>query len=124
MATYPEGINGDNVEYHTADFLYGNVLIKTPWQGPDVDIREHQKEANASMEVSKFLGFNIDSTPVSNELTACKNVVDQYKPQLSAGAVEDVDKTYNEFIDALYAAGMQKILDAYNEQLQAWLAEQ
>lgn len=124
MATYPEGINGDNVEYHTADFLYGNVLIKTPWQGPDVDIREHQKEANASMEVSKFLGFNIDSTPVSNELTACKNVVDQYKPQLSAGTVEDVDKTYNEFIDALYAAGMQKILDAYNEQLQAWLAEQ
>ena len=46
------------------------------------------------------------------------------RDRLSAGTVEDVDKTYNEFIDALYAAGMQKILDAYNEQLQAWLAEQ
>ena len=123
MGTYPEGVAPESA-YHTMDFLYGNRLLITPWEGDAVDIRDQQKAANEQVAPSKYLGFAVDTSEVANTIAACKTVVDQYKPQLSSGSVEDVDATYAEFIDALYAAGMQDILDAYQAQLDAWLAAQ
>lgn len=32
-AAYPEGVTEDTVEYHTADFLYGNYFLCYPWSG-------------------------------------------------------------------------------------------
>lgn len=119
--TYPEGVTNDTVQYHTADFLYGNIFAVTPWEGEDPDIREQQKEANGNAELSPFFGFAVDSTPVSTQLAACKNVVDQYKPTLSAGVAGDVDATYEEFKAALDKAGMQDILEEYQKQLDTWL---
>ena len=51
-----------------------------------------------------------------------KNVVDTYYPPLCAGTVSDVDGQYQTFIDELYGAGMQTLLDTYQEQLDEWLA--
>ena len=120
--TYPEGVTADTVQYHTADFLYGDRLGVTPWEGDGADIRERQQAGNEATEASPFLGFSVDSSEVSSELAACKNVIDQYKPQLSAGTVEDVDATLEQFTSALSAAGMDKILETYQAQLDAWLA--
>ena len=123
QACYPEGVTSDSVQYHTADFLYGDRLMVTPWEGSDLDIREQQEKTNQDMEKSKYLGFSVDSTEVSSEMTACTNIVTQYYPQLTSGNAEDVEATYKEFIDKLYEAGMQTVLDAYQTQLDAWLAE-
>lgn len=117
--TYPEGVSSDNVQYHTGDFLYGNRLKVTPWEGEGADVRERQKKGNDEMEKSVFFGFSVDTTPVSSQITACKNVIDQYKPQLSAGIAEDVDATYEQFKSSLAAAGMDKILEEYQSQLDA-----
>lgn len=121
--TYPEGVTSDTVQYHVGDFLYGNRLATTPWEGDGADIRERQKEGNESVEMSKYFGFSVNSAEVSTEVTACKNVIDQYKPQLSAGSVDDVDATYEEFMTALSAAGIDKVIENYQAQLDAWLAE-
>lgn len=124
LACYPEGVTSDTVQYHTADFLYGDRLMVTPWEGSDTNIREEQEKTNKEMEQSKYLGFSVDSTEVSAEMTACTNLWAQYYPQLTSGIAEDTEATYQEFIDKLYEAGMQKILDTYQEQLDTWLAEQ
>lgn len=124
MADYPEGADSTSV-YHMQDFMFGNTLQITPWAGDDPDVREHAREANANLEASPFFGFAVDSTPVTNEIVAVKNVVDQYKPGLMSGSLtDDVDGKLQEFVDELYAAGMQDILDEYQSQLDAWLAEQ
>ena len=120
--TYPDGVTADTVLYHTADFLYGNRLNVTPWEGDGVDVRERQAAGNASVTPSKYLGFSVDSTVVSTEISACKNVVDKYKPQLSSGSVDDVDAVYQAFVSELSAAGMDKILETYQAQLDEWLA--
>ena len=122
--TFPDGVDASTVQYHNADFLYGNRLLCTPWEGDGADIREQQKKENDEAQISKYFGFAVDTSSLTSEITACKNVVDQYKPQLSSGIVEDVDATYNEFIDSLKAAGMDKIIQEYQKQLDAWLAEQ
>lgn len=122
--TYPEGVTADSVQYHTADFLYGNKLTVTPWEGDGADVRERQEESNEKAEKSKYFGFSVDSSDIVNEVTACKNVVDQYKPQLSSGSVDDLDSTYDEFLASLKAAGMDKIIETYQAQLDEWLAQQ
>ena len=47
----------------------------------------------------------------------------EYQKQLAFGAVADLDASIKEFNDKLYAAGLQDIMDAKQEQLNAWLAE-
>ena len=48
--------------------------------------------------------------------------MDTYYPPLSAGTVEDVDGQLETFVNELYGAGMQTILDTYQAQLDEWLA--
>jgi len=122
--TYPEGVTADTVTYHTADFLYGDRLLVTPWEGEGADIREKQAASNETAEKSKYFGFTVDSTDVSTEYAACKNVIDQYKPLLSSGSEDDLESTYEQFKSELEAAGIQTIIDTYQAQLDEWLAQQ
>ena len=124
MACFPEGKGPDNT-YHTADFFYGNRLEIIPWEGQPVDIRQQMKDANEKTEMSEFFGFTVDSEKVATQVTAVKTVVDEYKPALSAGSLtDDVDGKVAEMIQKMYDAGLQDILDEYQSQLDAWLAEQ
>ena len=75
------------------------------------------------MERSKFLGFSVSTDEVAETIANVKMVVDQYKPGLMSGSVDDVDAAYKAMIDGMYAAGFQDILDNYQAQLDAWLAE-
>ncbi len=124
LADYPEGVTAENVQYHIADFLYGNRLNVTPWAGNDPDVRQKQQEANEAAEVSPYLGFNIDNTGMETTLTACSNVFEKYKKTvLSGSSSKDFETYYNEFLDELTAAGVDELVSAYQEQLDAWLAE-
>ena len=124
LADYPEGVTAENVQYHIADFLYGNRLNVTPWAGNDPDVRQKQQEANEAAEVSPYLGFNIDNTGMETTLTACSNVFEKYKKTvLSGSSSKDFETYYNEFLDELTAAGVNELVSAYQEQLDAWLAE-
>ncbi|MCI8894770.1 MAG: extracellular solute-binding protein [Lachnospiraceae bacterium] len=123
MADYPEGVTADTVAYHTADFLNGNQFITIPWAGDANDIRQQQKTSLENSPISKYLGFAFDQSEVQNEITACFNVSEQYKKGLAAGSM-DYEVTYSEFTAALEAAGIDKIVAAYQEQLNAWLEAQ
>lgn len=124
-ADYPEGVTSETVQYHTSDFLYSNRLETIPWTGDGAEtIREEQKAANATLEISKYFGFAVDSTEVSNTITAVKDVVDAYYPSLCAGSTSDPERVMAEFVEKLYAAGMQELVDTYQAQLDEWLAQQ
>lgn len=122
-ATYPEGVTAETAEYHMNDFLYGDILSITPWEGSGEDVREQQAAKNEEVEASKYMGFAIDNTKVANQVTACQNVSNEYKPMLSAGVYgADTETKYNEYIAALEAAGINDIIAEYQSQLDAWLA--
>lgn len=99
MAEYPEGVTAENVQYHIADFLYGNRLNVTPWTGNAPDIRKIQQAANDAAEVSPYLGFI-----------------------LSGSGSQDFDTYYQKFLDELTAAGVDDLVSVYQDQLDAWLA--
>ena len=124
MAAYPEGVDSTNTTYHH-DFgwCYPNQFVGHPWAGNDADIWEQYDEYNASNIRSMAFGFNFDSTVVSNEISACDTVYQQYYRDLSFGAI-DPEANIDAFNDALYGAGLQTIMDEKQAQLDAWLAEQ
>jgi len=121
-AAFPEGVDATTVSYHTADFLYGNQFLVYPWEGQGADFREVAKANLDEAGVSKYVGFSADTSSITNELSQLTNVIDQYKPSLESGAADPA--VYDEFIQAMEAAGVDKVIEAYQTQLDAWLAEQ
>lgn len=124
MAAYPEGIDASNSGYHN-DFgwAYPNQFAGHPWVGNEPDIWEQYKEYNAGLLRSKAFGFTFDPTPVTDYVAACTSTYDAYDNDLNFGAI-DPETGIKEMNDALYANGLQNIMDEKQAQLDAWLAEQ
>ncbi len=120
MADYPEGVTAETVLYHTADFLNGNQFITVPWAGSDPNLRQQQKESLENSPVSKYLGFSFDQTGYEQKITDCYNTGETYRKVLASGSV-DYESTYAEFTAALEKSGINDIIAAYQEQLDAWL---
>ncbi len=121
-ATFPEGVTTETVPYHQADFLYGNQFITTQWEGAVVT-REAQKNATESAKRSKYFGFQISNDGLENTVTACYNVEQQYIATLMSGAAgNNWEQTLTDFQNSLKQAGIDDLISAYQEQLDAWLA--
>jgi ABC-type sugar transport system, periplasmic component len=124
MAAYPEGIDASNVGYHNDfGFAYPNQFAGYPWVGNSPTIWDDYKVYNAEMMVSKAFGFTFDSRVIAAEEAQLNSVYDQYYKDIAFGAV-DVETGIKEFNDALYAAGLQKVMDEKQKQLDEWLAKQ
>lgn len=72
-----------------------------------------------SVEVP-ILGYTFDQSAVETEIAAVTNVANEYALALSTGAAPE--GALDEFLAELETAGMQKIVDEANAQLDAFLA--
>lgn len=121
VAKYPEGVTPDKVAYHTADFLYGNQFLVTPWDGNEANARDIELASFKSAALSPFLGFSCDTTKVANQLTAINNVLGEFKGGLESGVLGM--KEYDAFIKKLKDAGIDQVVAEYQTQLDAWKAQ-
>lgn len=108
--------------YRAADYLFGNQFITLPWEGQPADFREKQMEAFQSAEISPYLGFSAQLSEITNEISACSVVINEYLPSLDCGVA--AEGIYDEFLQKLDKSGVSKIVDQYQRQLDKWLAEQ
>ncbi len=122
-ADYPDGVSADNVGYHNKDFLMGNYFLAAPWAGNGYgsDFRSVAEAELKKAPVSPYLGFNADTSDLTNEIAAVTNVMNEYINNIRSGAFDDA--MYEEFQNALNEAGMQKIVDTYQQQLNEWLSK-
>lgn len=119
MACYPEGINEGNCGYHLVDFLAGNQFLVYPWDGQEKDLREQAAKEMDEAGVSPYLGFTIDTSMLTNEISACTNTTKEFVPALGSGSAEL--SSYDDLLTKLEASGAQKIIDECQKQLEAWL---
>lgn len=119
---YPEGMTVETKTYdNTIGWEWGNMLIGYTWQGDEATLHEDMVAFNESALRSKALGFTFDSSNVQNELTACRNVAAKYAIGLEFGKL-DPETTLPLFIQELKDAGIDTIIAAEQEQLDAWAA--
>ena len=98
----------------------GNVRILPPTDQQGVDFWDRFSAYYDSAETVPCKGFIFDSSVVGDEAAAVANVYSAYAFNLCAGAV-DVETELPKFLDELQTAGIDKIVDAANEQLAAYL---
>ena len=67
------------------------------------------------------MGWVFNSAPVANEITACTNVIKEYAYGLEVGAV-DVDEVLPKFQQALKDAGIDRVIEEKQKQIDEWLA--
>ena len=80
-------------------------------------------ENNNSARVPSHMGFVVDTTPITNEIAACNNVVAEYANTLAKGqydSQEAVDAAVDAFNEKLEANGLSKILEEIQSQIDAW----
>lgn len=123
IINYPEGKDDTNT-YHLAEgWQLFNQFEMYIWDGDSPDIWEETKAMNDSALKSKAFGFTYDSTTVTNELAALSNVKAQYAPALGSGSVNP-EEVLPKFIEELKKAGIDKVVETKQEQLDQWLSEQ
>ncbi|TCL58045.1 carbohydrate ABC transporter substrate-binding protein (CUT1 family) [Kineothrix alysoides] len=102
----------------------GNVTLLPPQEGEGKDF--FTKVFIPYYEGAKAIpafGYQFDPTSVETELATLANVGEQYALALSVGSV-DPATALPEFLDKLEAAGMSKVVDEANVQLDAYFANE
>lgn len=104
---------------YSSEFIEGvNYLDKY-----DVNPYEQSKRINDTAYKSDVLGFTFDETKVATYISQCKATASTYLREFSTGIHGDnVMTKYNEFISKMEQAGMSKIIEEKQRQLNEWLA--
>ena len=90
----------------------------------DADYWELLKHHNDWAFYPKSYGFMWDSSDYSTEITALTNAYETYRATLETGSegAANVESTLEALNNALYAAGLEDVMAAKQEQLDEWLA--
>lgn len=92
-------------------------------QGNPADLWEQYEAFNEGSIESVASGFTFDTAPVSTEYTAVTNVYNQYQKTIEFGFA-DPETSIDEMNAAMKTAGLDKIIEEKQRQLDEWLALQ
>ncbi len=122
VISIPAGADANNRTYNPgAQWELGNQFLNFLWDNEDPKKWDKFKEFNSKGIKSPALGFSLNSEPVKNEIAAVNNVNKQFRPALSAGAVDPAEMI-SKYQDKLKSAGIDKIIAEKQKQLEAFLA--
>ena len=119
VADYIPG--NENPSYHLFDYSVPNQFLVYPWAPAKADFRTLSEENFLKAEASPYLGMVVDLSEVVNEVAAVTTVYNEYNIQIGSGLASE--ELVQEYIDKLYDAGAQKIIDAYQAAVDAWNAQ-
>ena len=119
---FPEGVTAQSCGYHqNFGFALPNQFNSHVWAGNDVNVWDQYKEFRNNAQTSMAYGFTPDLSEYVDQVAALTEVFNQYDTMIATGSV-DPDTEIQKYNDALYAAGLQDIMDAKQKQLDEWLA--
>lgn len=119
IAEYIPG--NENPAYHLNDFMVPNMFLLTPWDGNSIDFYEKSKTDMETAELSPYLGFVADINDVSLEVASVTNVINEYDRRVRTGLISELE--LEEYINKLYSAGADRLIQSYQKQLNAWISE-
>ncbi|MGB8455970.1 MAG: ABC transporter substrate-binding protein [Anaerocolumna sp.] len=119
---YADGLDSSSTGYSSVGWAWPNEQITSVWNGSDPNVWEELSKFNASAKASPAKGFAWNNANVLNEVTACQNVVNKYENSLDCGCL-DPEVALPQMNEDLKAAGIEKIMEEKQAQLDAWLAD-
>ena len=113
-----ELIEGSQYSYGSGAWKFGNQFDSWTIPGQDEDVWEVTEAFNNSAIPSPIAGFVADLSEFQTELTQINSVQAEYK--LGCYTCDDIDAFLAERNAKFETAGLQKVIDAVQEQLDAW----
>ena len=118
---YVDGTDVSSCTYHDQLGACANSTLRALWCTQNPDLYELTEDGNKNAEKSVAMGFVFDSSNVINEVTQVDNVLSKYRNGIESGAM-DADATLPKFIEELKNAGIDKVIEEKQNQLDNWLA--
>lgn len=112
----------DSSKYSTDYYTLGNEFIMYTVDPQARDLWDQFKAFNDASKPSVLVGFSFSNENVKTEYASVMNITAQYLPQLFTGTAANVDQTVEEMNKKLYDAGLQKIIDEMQRQVNEWAA--
>lgn len=120
---YADGVDRNSAPYAGQVPVFGNELRSPKYTPIDAEMFDEITNYNDTLSYSKAFGYSFDSQNYVSQISAINNVLQTYQAQLGWGTV-DVDTILPQFIAELEAAGINDVIAANQEQLDAWLEQQ
>ncbi|WP_339310655.1 ABC transporter substrate-binding protein [Paenibacillus sp. FSL M7-0896] len=111
----------DAKNYDMPTFSLGNIMINYLNEGDPENKWEEFKKFNDAGINAPLLGFNFDTSKVTNEIAAVQNVKEEFWAPLMTGSV-DSEEYLTKANEKLKAAGLDKIIAEAQTQIDAWKA--
>lgn len=108
--------------FQNASWKFGSVFNSLIQEGQDDDVWEQTMKLNDESMVSPLLGFVLDTTDITNEISAITTIISQYKV-IQCGA-EEKSAYWDEFVQKMEAAGIRKVVDETQRQVTEFLKAQ
>lgn len=116
----PEGYDETNDGFYS-DFWGGRVdKFELPTETEYAGIYDLWAEFDSYAKPDPYSQFVFDRTPVEAELAAISDVTSSMGPKFNWGYVEDVEAEVAEYRDKLTKAGIDKVLEEVERQLQEY----
>ncbi len=116
--------------YHFPKWRGGNTFNASMNQAMTQEQKDYILNVTNNIEnedniISPLMGLNLSTKPVETELAQVKAVVSEYQDALRNGAVGANFETYlADYLDRLEKAGIQKVLDELNRQVDEFFENQ
>jgi len=119
-----EVLNTDNIQHGMANWMVGNLLNSLDAVNMGVaGLATNFVELNNSAIVSPLIGFKVDTTPIMNEISHIRPIVNQYGVALmTGGAGSEWRNVYDEYLAALQDARIDDVIAEVQRQLDEFLA--
>lgn len=112
-----------NEDWSMAGYTQGTFFTVTPVDTDPGDQWAEIKKLNENAVSSVMLGFNFDTTEVSDQLSNCREIWLRYRSEVMTG-VQDPAEVVPKIKEELMQAGFQDVLDAAQAQVDEFLAAQ
>jgi len=94
----------------------------TEWWTAVLEERAWEENQRPMMKQPASMGFRFDQEPVRAEITAINALRDEYRPILQLGLANDIQATWDEWKSKAEASGLQRMMDEFRSQYNAWIA--
>lgn len=114
-----------SLPYYMPYGVYGNRLEWPVLDPMPIGIYDTLKEMDNELpetRISAANGYTFDNTTVASEYSAVTTVIEQYSDSIDSGAV-DPQIAVPEFIESLKAAGIDKVIEENQRQLDEWASQ-
>ncbi|MCD7867552.1 MAG: ABC transporter substrate-binding protein [Clostridiales bacterium] len=120
---YPEGVDQSNVAYGADFTIFGDTAMHYQYEPLTEDFSTEIQEFEERAQTAKVFGYTFSTEGLTSEIAAVSSVVAKYRPILETGMADDVEETLEEFNQELEDAGIDRIIEENQRQLDNWLAE-